>query len=77
MHVREYMEIMETIIGQVSEYIDASSSRRSVLIQECEKYIEGNYEKNITVADIARDIGVSMSYLSRIFKDEGRRLSIP
>ncbi|MDY2651295.1 MULTISPECIES: response regulator [Eisenbergiella] len=70
MHVREYMEIMETIIGQVSEYIDASSSRRSVLIQECEKYIEGNYEKNITVADIARDIGVSMSYLSRIFKDE-------
>lgn len=70
MHVHEYMEIMETIIRRTAEYIDASSSRRSVLIQECEKYIEENYQKNIIVSDIARDIGVSMSYLSRIFKDE-------
>lgn len=40
-----------------------------MLIQECEKYIEENFEKSITVADISRSIGTSPSYLSRIFKE--------
>lgn len=69
-HVSEYVEIMNVIIGNTSEYISNAVSRKNVLICECEKYIEENYQKCITVSEISRSIGVSLSYLSRIFKEE-------
>lgn len=40
-----------------------------MLICECEKYIQDNYEKCISVSDVARSIGTSPSYLSRIFRE--------
>lgn len=69
MHVSEYSEIMETVISCTAEYIGAAASKKDTLIHECEKYIEENFEKSITVSDISRSIGTSPSYLSRIFKE--------
>lgn len=70
MHVSEYRPIMETIIRATSDYLKIAVSGKNMLIQECERYIHNNYDKCITVADVARSIGTSPSYLSRIFKDE-------
>lgn len=69
-HISEYYSIMRTVIESTAEYIKIAASRRNILIYECEKYIDENYERGITVSEISRYIGVSMSYLSRIFKDE-------
>lgn len=68
-HVNEYAQIMELIIGKTAECVSTAISRKNVLICECEKYIQDNYEKCISVSDVARSIGTSPSYLSRIFKE--------
>lgn len=69
MHVHEYADIMQRVISCTTDYIGNAVSKKNMLIQECEKYIGENFEKNITVADISRSIGTSPSYLSRIFKE--------
>lgn len=68
-HISEYSDLMKTIIGNTAEYIHMTVSKKNVLIYEAEKYIEENYEKSITVSEIARHVGVSLSYLSRIYKE--------
>lgn len=50
-----------------SAYLIRNTKR--LLIQECEKFIEENYDKNIIVADVAKYVGASPSYLSRVFKE--------
>lgn len=69
-HISEYYAIMEIIIKSTATYINTAVNRKNILICECEKYIDENYEKGIMVSEIASSIGVSLSYLSRIFKDE-------
>lgn len=68
-HVRQYMELMNRIIGNTSDYIHVAVSKKNVIIYEAEKYIEENYQKSITVSEISRHVGVSLSYLSRIYKE--------
>lgn len=68
-HVNEYVCIMEKIIRNTADFVSAAVSRKNVLICECEKYIQDNYEKCISVSDVARSIGTSPSYLSRIFRE--------
>lgn len=68
-HVSEYTEILEKVIGVTTKYIAVAVSKKNIIVYECEKYIEENYEKCITVSEVSRSIGVSLSYLSRIFKE--------
>lgn len=68
--IREYSEMMETIIKATSKYADSALSRKNTLIFEVEKYIDENFEKNVTVSEIARNVGVSLSYLSRAYKEQ-------
>lgn len=68
--IREYSEMMESIIKATSGYVSSYLNRRGTLIFEVEKYIDENFEKNITVSEIARSIGVSLSYLSRVYKEQ-------
>lgn len=46
-----------------------STAVKKQISQECLEYIEAHFEENISVADIARELGVSVSYLSRNFKE--------
>ena len=39
------------------------------LVKESLEYIEKHYQQTMSVSDIARAIGTSTSYLSRIFKE--------
>lgn len=68
-HVSEYEELMRIVIESTADYMDGAADRKSTLVCECEKYIDENFEKCITVSEISRHIGVSLSYLSRIFKE--------
>lgn len=68
-HIDEYMEVLSTVIGCTVDYINVAVSKKNIVIYEAEKYIEENYQKSITVSEIARNVGVSLSYLSRIYKE--------
>lgn len=59
---------MRTIIGSTADHVSVASSNKSRLIYECRQYIDEHYEENLTVSEISRHIGVSLSYLSRVFK---------
>lgn len=67
-HLNGYYEIMRTIIGSTADHVSVASSNKSRLIYECRQYIDEHYEENLTVSEISRHIGVSLSYLSRVFK---------
>ena len=68
-HVSEYTEILDKVIVETTKYISLAVSKKNILVYECEKYIDENYEKCITVSEISQSIGVRLSYLSRIFKE--------
>jgi len=51
------------------DYSESTGYSRQELIQEILDYIENNYSKSITLADIARHVYHSMYYVSHIFKE--------
>lgn len=67
-HIDEYFEIMHELLGKTADYINTAANKKALIIYECEKYIEEHYEECLTVSEISRELGVSLSYLSRIFK---------
>ncbi len=74
-HINEYTELIQSIITATANYIELALTRKNILIYEAEKYIEENYEQYITVSEVARNVGVSLSYLSRIYKEQtGKKL---
>lgn len=68
-HMADYESMMRTIVIHTARSVHITANKKQSLIHECQKYIDENYEKNIMVTDIAREIGASPSYLSRIFKE--------
>lgn len=69
-HISGYMELMNSIIRNTVEYVNVAVSKKNILIYEAEKFIDENFEKGITVSEVTKSIGVSLSYLSRIFREE-------
>lgn len=67
--LKDYQELLCNIIIKTAETVHIMVNRKKLLIQECEKFIEDNYDKNIIVADVAKYVGASPSYLSRVFKE--------
>lgn len=67
-HFNEYYEILHTIIGKTADHISVTSSKKTFLIYECKRYIDEHYDEYLTVSEISRHMGVSLSYLSRCFK---------
>lgn len=50
--------------------LSESTKSKHVNILKALEYIENNYPENISIADISKDIDVSESYLSHLFKEE-------
>lgn len=65
----EYEKVMMEILQGTSAYVSNASSHKNTIVNECERYIEENFHKGITVTDIAEHVGTSISYLSRIYKE--------
>ena len=68
-HMDEYEALMYRILTGTARKVHIAVNKKESLVHECLRYIEENYSGNIMVTDIARSIGVSASYLSRIFKE--------
>ena len=69
-HVDEYESVIVNIICRTAEYVQRAVKKKNVLLYECKRYIESDFDKNVAIADIAQKIGTSPSYLSRIFKED-------
>ena len=57
----------------ISYFTELEKSHRSGQIAVAKQYIEENYTKDISVADIAKASGISQSLLYRLFKQEEKR----
>lgn len=68
-HRSEFVENIKSIIEHTMEFINVAVSKKNIVIYEAERYIEENYQNCITVSEIARNLNVSLSYLSRIYKE--------
>lgn len=67
--LKEYVQIMGLIVNCTAQAVHIAVNKKKSLIQDCQKFIEENYAKNILVTDVAKHVGASPSYLSRVFKD--------
>lgn len=68
-HIEEYERLMLIVIEKSAEAVYIAANRKEALVYECQKYIDEHYEETLPVTEIARAIGTSASYLSRIFKE--------
>jgi two-component system response regulator YesN len=58
---------VESVIAQINSYRDYKAGG---LTKRAKEYIKTNYNKAITLEDVAREINVSPQYLSKLFKEE-------
>ncbi len=65
--IRIYIEACNRIVQAVNE---AKSRKTSDLVETCKKYIERHRNGKIVIADMARELGKSQSYLARRFHEE-------
>lgn len=64
-------EYMEDIIGDIHEKIaHANEKKYSYMVRSAMSYIELNFGKDISLTEVADEIGVSANYFSKIFKKE-------
>ena len=64
---------IQELAGRVKERIE--KQRSSSYVERCKDYVRKNYRQKIYIEDIAEALGISTSYLSRLFHSEtGERL---
>nr|MDA3809663.1 helix-turn-helix domain-containing protein [Spirochaetaceae bacterium] len=64
------MHILNTLSFLLGENDNDDSSQMSHIIQKSISYIEQNYNKNISLSNLASNVEVSRNYLSFLFKQE-------
>jgi two-component system response regulator YesN len=68
--------LAKALIRFTNTVFDVSESKHSEIIKKVMDYIRSNYMKKLTLNDISNYVNFSVSYLSRIFKEEtGENLS--
>ena len=64
---------IQELAGRVKEKLE--KQRSSSYVERCKDYVRKNYRQKIYIEDIAEALGISTSYLSRLFHSEtGERL---
>lgn len=67
--ISKIFEIFHYIINNSSNIKEIKVDSQISFVKNTIRYIHNRYSLNIKVADIAFDLGVNRSYLSRLFKD--------
>src|SRR5690606_12973142 len=71
---KETMDEMKAWISelfmQIYEYLDSAKNDRGRYINRILEYIQNNYKKDIGIHTLAENVGISYSYVRKIFKDE-------
>lgn len=68
--IEEMLEYAQEIALRTAGNISRSGKQKTQLLQITRRYIEQNYATEITVALLAREIGVNPDYLGKLFKKE-------
>ncbi|MCS7461411.1 helix-turn-helix domain-containing protein [Paenibacillus doosanensis] len=70
----EYRDMQEAIYAYYVQIIDATRTggdgKSGSLVSLIEKYIEDNYRQDLGLEQIAGEMGVSLKYVSRVFKEK-------
>ncbi|MFH5183745.1 helix-turn-helix domain-containing protein [Paenibacillus sp. TAB 01] len=70
----EYSELQEAIYAYYVQIIDATrtggDAKSGSLVSLIEKYIEDNYRQDLGLEQIAGEMGISLKYVSRVFKEK-------
>lgn len=67
--IEEHKEVLLDYIRCNYSLLEASRDKKHVkVIEYAKQYIENNFDKNISLEDVAQHIGLSSNYLSKYFK---------
>ncbi|MDQ8734791.1 response regulator [Paenibacillus sp. LHD-38] len=66
----EYADRLKQIVTKTCDLIYEATRGKNNIILEALNYINANFERNITLNEIATHINVNSSYLSRMFKEK-------
>ena len=59
----------DRITNSVTHISNKNTETSNEVVEAAKKYIESNYNKNITLEDVSMRVNISAYYLSRIFKE--------
>ena len=65
----KYTELMTELLGKTADFFKQVVDKKEYLVKQCRVYLEQHYKEDISVAELARNLGTSSSYLSRIYKE--------
>ena len=68
--IHSLREIMHDNIRYIFDAVNADKSNRNQIVLDIDNYLKENYNKQITLKEIASSLHVSSSYLSRLYKRE-------
>lgn len=63
-------EILRELLGQIDTNLKANKYEKNYLIMQIDNFIQGNYQKNIALKDIADAVHVSPAYVSRLYRNK-------
>jgi len=62
---------LHNVTKRFSQHVfDYSGSKHTEIIQKAIEYIKGNYEKKLTLQNVADSVYLNMTYFAKLFKDE-------
>ena len=60
----------QKVLRQVEEVLQESTNKYAYIISTATKYVEENYNREISMNEVAEMVSVSYSYFSRLFKEQ-------
>lgn len=70
----ESFEIKNWAVKELIKLSELSKDKKvqhvSAVIFEAKEFIDGNYNKEISLKDVSKEVGISPQYFSKLFKDE-------
>lgn len=68
--IKDGRELLSWLLDRTNTFADSQEKEESMYIKKALLYLNENYSKNISLDDVAEQIGISPFYLSRLFKQE-------
>lgn len=63
-------EYLHGVLKQVEEAVQASTNKYAYILSTAKQYVEKNYNRNISMNEVAEMCSMSYSYFSRVFKEQ-------
>lgn len=71
MDIAQIIKYRDHAVEELTEQVQKKKSRKSSsYVERCKDYVEKNYREKIYLSELAERLGISETYLSRLFKTE-------